>query len=544
MKTTFDTMVAGLQRVYSRFDADAIADTREYVRRLQRTPLRGTATLSEYHECLLFLRAHPSDADMVRLVDASLTRLATFLRKRRSGHAEAPDSVGLPFVSQVTRFSHDCVRWLSRHPHCAVRFEEFAEATLDLNAVLRLTLTTLERSETNAELSNDALLDVLGVRPDRRLAFLLAELSRLDGSPYIKDQLYDALGVMVRVTPTHVDFSAAFNRLPGSTPFYQSERIRQFDAAALIDRTLPSARRLNTAAREHVVRVIRNTMTLTSRETDPATYLDARSLRVFDLDRGVSVAIYGMTHDRQLALESYVGFTAFRNGMPVSYGGAWMLGERADFGMNIFEPYRGGESGYLMCQLLRVYHRMFDVRYFEVDAHQFGLDNPEGIDTGAFWFYYRYGFRPVDPALAVLARREKSRLAAKPLARSTRKTLLALTGSSVALSFGGRAPISLYQITTRVTRMVQRHFGGDRPAAERECVSRFLAASGRSRPRDPDQRAALVELAMVAGALRVTDAAGVRLLAEMVEAKPVDVYRYQRLLSAFLSTPRVASSRQ
>ena len=64
--------------------------------------------------------------------------------------------------------------------------------------------------------------------------------------------------------------------------------------------------------------------------------------------------------------------------------------------MNIFEPYRGGESGFMMCQVLRVYRQRFGVRFFEVDATQFGLDNPDGIASGAFWFYYRHGFRPLD----------------------------------------------------------------------------------------------------------------------------------------------------
>lgn len=491
-----------------------------------------------YHDCLLFLRAYPADDALLARVDSELARIAAMLWRRRGKHAKAVTEAGLPFASAATRFSHDCVRWLLTHPLCRVTFETFSNATLDLNTVLRLTLPTLERGETNAEHSNDDLLDALGVDSTRRLAFLISELSRLDGMPFVKDQLYDALGVTVRVTPTHKDFSTAFNRLPVPAPFVSPERIRHFDAPTLMNTLLPPARGLDAPQGEQVVRVIRSAMTLTRRETDPATYLDDRSLRVFDLERGVSVAIYGMTHDRQLALESYVGFTAFRNGMPVAYGGAWVFGARADFGMNIFEPYRGGESGFLMCQLLRVYRQVFGVRYFEVDASQFGLDNPEGIDSGAFWFYYRYGFRPTEASLARMARREKERLTVRPGARSTKRTLRALTGSSVALDFGGRTPMSLYDVTARVTRFVKRMHGADRPAAERESAMRFRAVTGLPRSLDPDQTAALAELALVAAALSVTDAARLRLLADMVRAKPVDVYRYQQQLTAFLAQGR------
>lgn len=76
------------------------------------------------------------------------------------------------------------------------------EPLLDLNAVLKLTLPALERNETTASLSNDELLDVLKVKPAHRLAFLVKELSRLDATPYVKDQLFDALDLYVRVKPT------------------------------------------------------------------------------------------------------------------------------------------------------------------------------------------------------------------------------------------------------------------------------------------------------------------------------------------------------
>lgn len=543
LKATFDTAVAALRAVQSRFDADANAAKKASLGRLRKIALRDGKALLAYHESLLFLCAHPSDVAMLALVEAEFRRLASFLKARRGRQAHALNNEGLPFVDTVTRYSHDCVRWLLGHPDCTVAFEEFCEPSLDLNAVLRLTLPTLERNETTAGLSNDDLLAALGVRPDRRLAFLVAELSRLDGLPYVKDHLYDALDVFVRVTPTSTAFSKAYNRIPIRQPFYQGEPIRNFDSTALMNSRLPPARRWNAAQRAQVVQVIKNAMALTSRETDPATYLDDRSLRVFDLDRGLSVAIFGMTPERQLVLESYVGFTLFKNGLPAAYGGAWVLGERSNFGMNIFEAYRGGESGHMMCQVLRVYRQVFGARYFEVDAHQFGLDNPDGIATGAFWFYYRYGFRPISAALATLAQREKERIASRKGYRSSEKTLLKFTESNMALSFGGNVPPHLFDVTTRVTRMVQKHYGGDRPSAERDCVSRFVAAAGLSQRLDSDQRQVLAEVALIARALNVADEQGLQLLSSMISTKPADVYRYQQLLLAFFSQRRIKPSR-
>jgi hypothetical protein len=534
---SFDASVAALLLVYSRFDADARAETAHLIHGIRGRLLPANKSLPVYYECLLFLRAYPANAGMLRTVVAELRRMAARLRRYRGHEPAIVEQLGLPYIGATRAYSHECVRWLLRHPHCAVTFEEFSDGTRSLHDVLRLTLPSLERSTADIDCSSNELFDALRVPAARRLRFLIAELSRLDQAPAIKDELYNSLGVLVRVTPKTAQFSTAFNHLAVPAPFFHRERLTTFDSRALMNSPLPAARPLSDEERARTARVIRDTMTLTGRETDPATYLDDRSLRLYDLERGTSIAVFSMTHDRQLALESYVGFTAFKNGMPVSYGGAWVFGERADFGMNIFEPYRGGESGYLMCQLLRVYRQLFRVRYFEVDAHQFGLDNPEGIATGAFWFYYRYGFVPTDAVLRAVAQREKARLLAEPGARSTRHTLLALTGSSVALNFGGPVPTALSTVVGRVTRMIRHEYHSDRVEAERDSIARLLRASHGTLPRDPDQRAALAELALVARALRVRDASGIRLLADMVVAKPADVYRYQEQLSLFLRRP-------
>ena len=152
--------------------------------------------------------------------------------------------------------------------------------------------------------------------------------------------------------------------------FLQPDLLRKFDPMAVMNERLPTPRRMTDDQRADAIQVLKNTMALTSRETDPATYLDPTTLRVYDLARGLTCAIFGMTPDRQLPLESYASFTLFKNGFPVAYGGSWIMGERAAVGMNIFEPFRGGESGFMMCQVLRTYRQTFGVRYFEVDAHQ------------------------------------------------------------------------------------------------------------------------------------------------------------------------------
>ena len=214
MPSRFDTAVLALAQVCRRFEPTAPAD---HARALDRcaaaTPVPGPSLLA-YHDMLLFLRAHPADAGVLRRVEAGFARVAGALRGRTAALPDALANQGLPHVDTVTRFSHDCLRWLLQQPGWRVAFESWNEPTLDLNAVLRLTLPPLERSLTTAGLDNEALLAALKVRPADRLSFLVRELARLDGTPFVKDQLFDALDLFVRLTPRDRRLSKAHNRLP------------------------------------------------------------------------------------------------------------------------------------------------------------------------------------------------------------------------------------------------------------------------------------------------------------------------------------------
>lgn len=530
---SFANAVATLRAAATHFDAEGVAAQRQALARSRTMALRASATLLAYYECLLFMSAYPANPTLLDMARAELRRIQGFLRARRTRPAGRLLNSGLPFTSTVMRFSHDCARWLLAHPDCQATLEEYLEPTLSLNTVFGLTLPLLERPQTTAELSNESLCAALGISKRHTLEQVIAELSRFDDQPLVKDHLYDALGVCIRVTPTSGRFSTAGNQLSTPQTFFHDAPARPFDPMAMMNDALPVPRQLSHAQRDDVVTVIRNAMVLTSRETDPATYMDPRSLRLFDLERGLSVAIFGMTADRQLGLESYVGFTAFKNGMPVSYGGAWVLGQRAEFGMNIFEPYRGGESGFVLCQLLRVYRQSFGVSHIEIDAHQFGLDDPDGINSGAFWFYYKYGFRPSSPSLAAVARREKDRLRTRRGLRTPKSMLRQLTGSSLVLRLSADRTPALASVASRVTRMMQREYQGNRRAAEADCIARFAEMAPVPARLTVAQRRVMTEMAMIARALEVTDARRLKVLAEMVLAKPVDVYRYQQLVTAF-----------
>ena len=538
MKITFRNQVSALKDCMNSFDPASQVTKINCLKNLSALPLVINEDLLHYFDTLLFLTAYPGDPAQLNITEKELSRISAFLHRARKEMPKQLVNTGMPHTKTITRFSHDKVRWLLHHPECNTTLEDFVDPTHTLNDVLMLTLPTIERAETTAGLENMDLMDALKVPSSKRLWFIINELSRLDDQPYIKDHLYERLEPIVCITPKDKAFSKAYNRWPVGKTYFHLDLLKRIDSSIILQAALPSPVQLNAIQKEKAIRVVKNAMVLTARETDPCTYMDENSFRMYHLERGISVAIFGMVSSRQMPLESYVGYTAFKNGFPVSYGGAWIFGERANFGINIFKPYRSGESAFIMAQLLRVYRHVFNLHYFEVEPYQYGLDNPDGIASGAFWFYYRFGFRPLDKKLKEVALREAEKISTRKGYRTSHRVLTSFTTSNIGLRLGDHTPPAVTDIGAKVTAMIHRTYKGDRILAENDCRQKFMAKTRFSLPSDPAEKHVLTEVALWAEAMYIDNDRQLDLMKKMITTKPVDVYAYQDLLLRY-SNPAI-----
>ena len=533
MKPSFRKLLDQLKGQLGKPGQEAQDPIRQLLAQLSKRKLAIGLHLAHYHDALLFIIAHPANHQQRSMAEKELSRISSRLKKA-SATARVPlANTGLPYTSMVSSYSHDCLAWLNAQEYCSL--ELIGQSGFSLNEVLVHTLPALERSYTTAGYNNEELLEVLGVKKRQRLGFYLDQLNALGQSPSVKDHFFEKLALEIKVKPKSKLFSRAYNRLPAASPYYQKDWKKNFDIDRLLNRRLPRPKPMVSGEAERTIRVVKNTMALNDRETDPVTYLDPSTLRAYALARGITIILYGMVPGRQLPMESYIGFTLFRNGLPAAYGGSWVFGARATFGINIFEGFRGGESGYIMCQLLRVYRLAFGVSYFEIEPYQFGLDNPEGIASGAFWFYYKYGFRPLDKTLAAMALRESRKIKAGKSHRTPKRVLIRFTESNMALNLGSTIPVSLSAVTQKTTRMLQREFGGCRSLAVRECTGALKNKNAPTSGLNPDELTAYQELALVSQAIKKAKPVPIKRLVLMAKAKPVDPYQYQRLLLRFLN---------
>ena len=129
--------------------------------------------------------------------------------------------------------------------------------------------------------------------------------------------------------------------------------------------------------------------------------------------------------------------------------------------------------------MLRSYKQSFGANYFEVEPYQFGKDNPEGLQSGAFWFYYRFGFRPVEEKLNELALAEAEKIKNTKGYRTPIDILKQFTKSNIWVNFkDNEKPLNPSNVSKFITSKIAKDFKGDRNAAVKFCAKKLQSDLG------------------------------------------------------------------
>lgn len=532
MNKKFTSTLNFLKKIYTRYDEGSGILKTGLVKILSGMALPFGKQLLHYHDVLLFFCAYPDHEQLYKLSEKELKRIATHLKKSPVAKRSELINLGLPFTDTVTRFSPDLLSWLIQQKDLKAEFDSMPKPGLPINDVMQVTLPTLFKEETTAGLDFEGLMELLHIKPKDYVSFLLGQLEHLD--PLVRDILMEHMDLFVKLSPKDLQYSRAFNRIPVQQIYYHQKVLKNFDHLHLINEPVPDAEKLNEQELEQLVKVIKYAMPLTQREIDTSSYLDKNTVRLYKLERGVKIAIHAMVSNRQLPLESSVGFTLYKNGIPVSYGGTWIFGPRARFGLNIFDAFRGGESGYTLCQLLRVFRHVFRISYFEIESYMFGYANPEGISTGAFWFYYKYGFRPVSKELKKLAEEEKQKIRTRKNYFSSEKTLIRFTQSNMALNLGESISTDVPEITGEVLVQLKKAWPHNYKEASQQAIDRFCKRMEvKVEELNKEESKVLEEVSLWAMAMKVDDSRRLELLKQIVFTKPKNLFVYQDLLLGF-----------
>src|SRR5208282_3215973 len=199
----------------------------------------------------------------------------------------------------------------------------------------------------------------------------------------------------------------------------------------------PQLTKLSRKQGHDVMTLVREIMLVRYRELYGTTLGDPRSVVRADVGRGVVMHFWGLAPERRLPLRAYLAGYTLKNGVPINYIEAIGLCEWIEVGFNTFYTYRQGETAWIYAQALRCLRALTDAKCISIYPYQIGQNNDEAIESGAFWFYRKLGFRPGRPDLQRLCEREEKSIAANAKYRTPPRTLKRLAESHMFYELGG-----------------------------------------------------------------------------------------------------------
>ncbi len=200
--------------------------------------------------------------------------------------------------------------------------------------------------------------------------------------------------------------------------------------------------------------MVREVMIVRHRELYGTTLADPNSVVRTDVGRGVTMFLMNLPPDRRLPLRAYAAGFTLKNGVPINYFEANALFEWVEVGFNTFYTFRDGETAWVYAQVLRCLTALMRARCISVYPYQIGHKNEEAIESGAFWFYRKLGFRPGRDDLMRITEREEAKMQADPKHRTSARTLRKLAEGHMFYEMLGCEAGAWYRFSTR-------NFGGD-----------------------------------------------------------------------------------
>lgn len=404
--------------------------------RLSVQKFNDTDSLFRYHEILLFLRAYPQNAAMVRATEKELRRFPDQVRALAEQDVdlsplEHPAVSGIAGTSVTDTFSFYIVRWLLQQRPAEVEiYWEWVEDVNRLAATWPRFMPLLEE-DAFAE-ANVPYREWLAAASKGRkeLAWLVERFDNLPKPEPERAELYDSQNLYVQWTPT---FSATRTgmRLPERKPFYhRGPLIQRRDVDLRKELVQPlTLQKLSLVQGEKAIDMARAASTIRYRELYGFTHADPQHVYRAELGRGVELFLMGLRQDKRLPLRTCHAAMIYKNGVPIGYFEGLSLFERMESGFNLYYTFRDGETAWLYARVLNVMHQFTGVTAFALDPYQIGHENEEGIESGAFWFYRKLGFRPARREALQLALKEEQKLKTRKGYRTPAATLRKLATS-------------------------------------------------------------------------------------------------------------------
>ena len=426
-------LIERLEEWKGRFEPSRAGELERLLKAIAKEKFGDAHDLTRLHENLLFLRAYPLSNRVAQLADEILfdfeNRLPTDIDA-----FEEPEVSGIAGTSLTAVFSYEVARYLAdlEPRNVEIAWDRYDEQDR-LGPVLRKLLPLFNEDwPVEAHAPFGQWIAAAHPAGQSDLAWLL---SRVDGA-----DAYDSMQIPLTWRIGGSRYSRSRLRLPTRKLYLHREPLlRRADVSLERELTGPplAVKRLDRKRASRILDVIVTTSAMRYRELYGFSHPDEAAVYHAAAGRGVDIYFFGVPREWRLPLRAYHGAMFFKNGVPAGYVELLSFFERAEVGFNLYYTFREGESAWIYARLLRLFHQELGVTCFSVDPYQIGHENTEAVDSGAFWFYRKLGFRPTSPDVVRLLSREESRMRTAPGYRSSKRTLEKLAGGYLLYELPG-----------------------------------------------------------------------------------------------------------
>jgi hypothetical protein len=377
--------------------------------------LRDAADLILLHETVLFLRAYPQSPRVLRVADKLLFSFAQRLKRIDLAPFEDPEISGIAGTALSTNFSHEFASSLvARH-----------------GSDLRIDWDTFERPDRLGPVLARLLpasFEDWSVEPhiDWHSWFEAARCSLPWLLAHVDPSTYDALEIPLRWDVGSSAAARSMTRIPCGHVFYHNgPLLKRSDVSIEQEFRSPAigVKRLASVHAQRIMDTLIGTSAVRYRELWGFSHPDHTHFYHADFGRGVDFYYGGLPKQWRLPFRAYHSGMYFKNGVPIGYFEGLSFFERMEGGFNLYYTFREGETAWLYARTLKLFRDRLGIRRFTVDPYQLGDGNEEAIASGAYWFYRKLGFQPVNEETAHLSAQEEDKIRTRPGYRTSAATL-------------------------------------------------------------------------------------------------------------------------
>ncbi len=483
------SQIKRLASIRRRFDSTSASEKLDLVRRLQSTVISSVNDLGKYHDTLCFIRAFPDSEELFHAANDSLLAFEGRVDRLNKSARTALWDTGIGGTRLHYPFSYEVASWLAKNApgEVSIDWQDVGSDTTRLDELLMQLLLPVETDYFDSgAVTSQEWIDIVATKAaGTDFDWLFAQLRTLRSLPFLP-QLYESANLPLAWSLQNSSFSKSTNVMPVRKIAARTRGLRKAgrNTKAEIQRPLSSIPKLSIGAGRMLIDVATASLAARHRETLHFNHANPHEVFLANVGRGVSIAIFGLRERFRYPLECTMGFLILSNGVPIGYGGSSIFFRQANTGVNIFDEYRGSEAAFLWLQVMRVYHQLVGCTRFIANPFQFGAENDEALKSGAYWFYYRLGFRSVSPTVRKLAVAEYRKMRRNRSYRCGIDTLRRLASCDMHLTLPAARAREFFDeegfetASMLATRELGAASGGTRAEAESNIVEHVSKALG------------------------------------------------------------------